>query len=240
MNCAVHTDVPAAAYCRTCGKALCATCKHDVRGVIYCEDCIASRLHDTMPAAAVPPAPNAPVVAAIDAGPNPAIAAFLGFIPGVGAMYNGQFMKGLIHVAIFASLIWAVNHAGSADFVFGLGIAFWIFYMVFDAYKTAQARLLGIAAPDPFGFERLWGTPPPPQPPVTAAVVVPEGMPADSPAEPQHSAPPTGAFVLIVLGVLFLLNTLDVFHWNWIGRFWPVFLIVLGVWTWLKRQQPRY
>ena len=238
MNCAVHTDVPAVAYCRTCGKALCATCKHDVRGVIYCEDCIATRLHDTMPAAAVPPPPNAPVVAAIDSGPNPAIAAFLGFIPGVGAMYNGQFMKGLIHVAIFASLIWGADHAGSADVFFGFGIAFWFFYMVFDAYKTAQARRLGVAAPDPFGFDRLWGTPPPPA--ATAVGMVPGEGPTEVPAE-MPKAPPTGALVLIVLGVLFLLNTLDVFHWNWIGKFWPVFLIVLGVWTWLKRQQsPRY
>ncbi len=34
MNCAVHPDAPVAAYCRTCGKALCENCKRDVRGVI--------------------------------------------------------------------------------------------------------------------------------------------------------------------------------------------------------------
>jgi TM2 domain-containing membrane protein YozV len=235
MNCAVHTDVPAVAYCRTCGKALCATCKHDVRGVIYCEDCIASRLHDAMPVA---PGPQPMAIAAgLESGPNPAIAAFLGFIPGVGAMYNGQFIKGLIHVGIFASLIWGADHAGSADVFFGFGIAFWLFYMVFDAYKTAQARRMGVAAPDPFGFERLWGPPPPPPP--TAAAVMPEGVPAGVPAEPS-SAPPVGAIVLIVIGVLFLLNTLDIFHWNWIGRFWPVLLIVIGVWTWLKRRPASY
>ena len=37
--------------------------------------------------------------------PNPAAAAVLGLIPGVGAMYNGQFFKGLIHVVIFAVLV---------------------------------------------------------------------------------------------------------------------------------------
>ena len=46
MNCANHIEVPAAAYCRTCGKALCANCTRDVRGVIYCEECIAARLND--------------------------------------------------------------------------------------------------------------------------------------------------------------------------------------------------
>ncbi len=235
MNCAVHTDVPAVAYCRTCGKALCATCRHDVRGVIYCEDCIASRLHDTIPVA--PPSTVA-MPMAIETGPNPAIAAFLGFIPGVGAMYNGQFIKGLIHVGIFASLIWGADHAGSADVFFGLGICFWIFYMVFDAYRTARAMRLGEPLPDPFGFERLWGGGTPAASPAGANVapgITPDGVPVE-----PHTGPPTGAIVLIVLGVFFLLNTLDVFHWHWIGRFWPVLLIVIGVWAWLKRRPAAY
>ncbi|HTL02971.1 MAG TPA: DUF5668 domain-containing protein [Vicinamibacterales bacterium] len=178
-----------------------------------------------------------PVAAAIETGPNPAIAAFLGFIPGVGAMYNGQFVKGLIHVGIFASLVWGADHAGSADVFFGFGIAFWIFYMVFDAHRTARALRTGEAPPDPFGFERLWGSPT--APPVTASAVAPELSPTGEPV-PGPTTPPTGAIVLIVLGFFFLLNTLDVFHWHWIGRFWPVLLIVIGVWTWLKRRPTAY
>ena len=240
MNCTVHTDVPAVAYCRTCGKALCATCKHDVRGVIYCEDCIATRLHDTMPAGATAVPPAMPMVAAIESGPNPAIAALLGFIPGVGAMYNGQFVKGLIHVAIFASLIWGADHAGNGlDVFFGFGIAFWVFYMVFDAYRTAHAFRAGEAPPDPFGFERLWGTPRPPASAVAPqagmpAGVPPEGAPAEYGAPPN--SPPIGAVILVGLGVLFLLNTLDILRWHWIGRFWPVLLIVIGVRSWMKRR----
>ena len=42
-----------------------------------------------------------PFVAAGSGGPNPSVAAVLGLIPGVGAMYNGQYFKGLIHVVIF-------------------------------------------------------------------------------------------------------------------------------------------
>ena len=244
MNCAVHTDVPAAAYCRTCGKALCATCKHDVRGVIYCEDCIATRLHDTMPAAsAAGPAPM-PIVAGLESGPNPAIAALLGFVPGVGAMYNGQFVKGLIHVAIFASLIWGADHAGNGlDVFFGFGIAFWIFYMVFDAYRTAHAFRMGEAPPDPFGFERLWGTPRPPASTAaamapTSGTVPPGVVPADAAYAPAPTGAPIGAIILIVLGVFFLLNTLDILRWFWIGRFWPVLLIAIGVWSWMKRNPP--
>ena len=44
MNCAVHNQTQAVAYCRTCGKALCEECKRDVMGAIYCEPCIAARL----------------------------------------------------------------------------------------------------------------------------------------------------------------------------------------------------
>jgi hypothetical protein len=160
----------------------------------------------------------------------------------VGAMYNGQFVKGLIHVAIFASLIWGADHAGGGtDVFFGFGIAFWVFYMVFDAYRTAHAFRLGEAPPDPFGFERLWGTPRPPAgvvpmtPPPEGAP--PEGVPADY-AAPK--SPPMGAIILIGIGVLFLLNTLDILRWHWIGRFWPLLLIVIGVWSWMKRRPAEY
>src|SRR5208282_4550163 len=57
MNCATHSDTAAVAFCRTCGKPLCQTCTRDVRGVIYCEECLAARLDGTTPAPGyVPPA----------------------------------------------------------------------------------------------------------------------------------------------------------------------------------------
>ncbi|PYX18961.1 MAG: hypothetical protein DMG87_13265, partial [Acidobacteria bacterium] len=33
MNCANHPAIQAAAYCRTCGKALCTNCTRPVQGV---------------------------------------------------------------------------------------------------------------------------------------------------------------------------------------------------------------
>ena len=53
MNCATHSNIQAVAYCRTCGKPLCAACTRDVRGTIFCEACLADRL-----AGIVPPAPT--------------------------------------------------------------------------------------------------------------------------------------------------------------------------------------
>src|SRR5689334_11035829 len=153
MNCAVHNQTQAVAYCRTCGKALCEECKRDVMGAIYCEPCIAARLQGApaTTAGAVPPPP--PTVGAPGA-PNPTIAGLLGFIPGVGAMYNGQFVKAFAHVVIFVMLIIAANNI---HWAFGWMIAFFEFYMAFEAYKTADARRLGLPAPDPLGLDKLFG-----------------------------------------------------------------------------------
>ena len=51
MNCANHADASAVAYCRTCGKALCANCTRPVKGVIYCEDCLGAKMAGTTPPA---------------------------------------------------------------------------------------------------------------------------------------------------------------------------------------------
>ncbi len=111
MNCANHPDIEKVAFCRTCGKPLCANCTRSVHGVIYCESCLAARLEGVQPNVAPPVAgfvPASPVVAPVPArGPNPALAGVLaGFFPfGVGAVYTGQYAKGLAHLVIFTLLI---------------------------------------------------------------------------------------------------------------------------------------
>src|ERR1700759_981536 len=133
MNCAYHPEIQAEAYCRTCGKPLCTACKRDVKGVIYCEDCIASRVVDTMPAAV-------PIQAArgtTPGAPSPAIATLLSFIPGVGQMYNGQFAKSFALIFAFAVLIWGETNDISDGAHAALGFAIFGVYafMVFDSYK---------------------------------------------------------------------------------------------------------
>ena len=238
MNCAVHTDTPAVAFCRTCGKALCENCKRDVMGAIYCEPCIAARLHGTPGTPAQPFVP----VAAVHSAPSPGIAMLLGFIPGVGAMYNGQFMKAVVHIAIFVLLIMAASNISA---VFGVLIAFWVVYMAFESYKTAQAKMLGLPLPDPLGLDRIFGiqehqttTPPaftastpagtvpgasvPPPPGIAPGVYPTESQ---LPAEPPQTQAPVGAIVLIALGVLFLLGNVLNLH-----RLWPLVLIGVGLW----------
>ena len=243
MNCANHVDIPATAYCRTCGKPVCANCARDVRGVIYCEVCLASQVRGTMPPPPQPGAvtPGAPTVAS----GSPGLAALLGFIPGVGAMYNGEYAKGFIHVLIFATLIWAADHVND---LFGLAIAAFCVYMPIEAYQTAKARSLGLQPPDPFGFNNLFGA----KPVVTTVAAPVGGEPmAPAPGVPGEAAPmaadappdnqiPIGAYVLIGLGVLFLLNTFGWMHFDWIWRFWPIILILVGIRVLMKRNRMGY
>ena len=95
MDCVNHSGVTATSFCQNCGKALCGPCvRTSATGQILCEPCM-----NTWQAY------QQPFVPAISGSPNPSAAAVLGLIPGVGAMYNGQFFKGLIHVVIFAVLV---------------------------------------------------------------------------------------------------------------------------------------
>jgi len=128
------------------------------------------------------------------------VALALGFIPGVGAIYNGQIVKAMVQVLLFGSLIALSNRVhGAFGPIFGLCAAAFYFYMVIDSYQTAKAKQLGQPAPEWFGLNE---------------------MKMDA---------PLGAGLLIVLGLLFLLDNFGVPVFSQIGKFWPVLLIVLGL-----------
>jgi TM2 domain-containing membrane protein YozV len=283
MNCANHPDVPVAAYCQNCGKPLCATCVRSVSGVVYCESCLAAKL-GARPGASYTVSDTgytvsgatkegvnytvsdsggytvsgfAPDAAGAHLGPNPGLAALLGFIPGVGAMYNGQFIKALVHVLVFVVLIGITNEHD----VFGIFIAFWVFYQVFDAYQTAKARRNGMPLPDPFGLNELgqrlgvpnrqpgspagaayYNAPPPPPPsaygdPSYAAVPPVPPVPPLPPENLGRRPEPIGAIVLIVVGMLFLFSTLGFLRFNWIGHGWPILVIGVGIWMLVRRSR---
>ena len=185
MNCANHPDVATAAYCQNCGKPLCTECIRSVGGVVYCEPCLAARL--STPGAAGAPTPDASLT---NLHAHPVLAGLLGFIPGVGAMYNGQFVKALAHVLIFAVFVSLYDKS----FIFGMLVAAWTFYQVFDAAQTAKARRDGLPLPNPFGLNdlgsRLGVTPAPPAAPY-AAGFTPNPAPGN-PAGP--SADPASGF----------------------------------------------
>jgi hypothetical protein len=166
----------------------------------------------------VVPPPGAPAPSA--SGPNPTVAGILaGVFPfGVGAVYTGQYAKGLAHLAIFGLLIAGCNVSGS-DFlpaVCGIGIAFFVVYQIFDAVRSARAIQAGLPPPDPYGLAANFG-----------AGNIGGGTKSDA------SSVPIGAIILILLGALFLLHTAGLFEVGF-DRFWPVLLIFLGAWLFAR------
>jgi hypothetical protein len=206
MNCAVHPSVEATGYCRNCGKPMCSVCTRQVRDVLYCEDCLAGvmGLAPAQPFAAVEsrpaPAPLPPAPSPTKSSSSPAVAFFLGLVPGLGAIYNGEYNKALIHIVVFAALIVGL----SSDLDSGAAVALslllggFVFYMAIDAMRTARARLDGAPAPDPL--------------------------------EAWSKNRPVGPMILIAIGAFFLLKNfgfLDFFRVR--EFFWPVILIGAGL-----------
>jgi eukaryotic-like serine/threonine-protein kinase len=65
----------------------------------------------------------------------------LGLIPGVGALYNGDYKKALVHVGIFVflSIVHDALRGSFRESISWVRIVFFL-YMAFDAYHTAQKK----------------------------------------------------------------------------------------------------
>jgi hypothetical protein len=213
MNCANHPEEPATAFCRDCGKPLCVACQRPAQGTIFCEEHqqILQAAAASQYAATYPPPPGA---SPYSYGPNPyaqansvspGLAFLLGLIPGVGAIYNGQYAKGLIHAVILGLLISIMSSgaAGGMEPLIGMVTGLWFFYMAFEAYHTAAKRQRGEAVDE---FSSIF------------------------PLNRGNAGRgfPIGPVLLIFIGIIFLLNTLEVVRLHEILRFWPLFLIALG------------
>jgi hypothetical protein len=132
---------------------------------------------------------------------SPGLAFFLGWIPGVGAIYNGQYAKGLVHAVIWGILvsITSSDAVHGVEPIFGILICCWMFYMAFEAYHTARKRRAGEAVDEYSSILDLHG----------------------------RNVPVAG-ITLILLGIVMLLYTLHLFDFERIARFWPVLLIAAG------------
>src|SRR5438094_4085878 len=142
---------------------------------------------------------------------SPFIATFLSlFVPGLGAAYNGQTSKAIVHFAIFASFFqMAVVTDGLTFFVLGV-IGMWLFAAV-DACRTAQLMRAGLApdAEEDAITRQLYGT------------------------------PLAWGITLIVLGSIFLSHTLLGVQFP-MRRALPVALVILGAYIlfdYLKRHR---
>ena len=91
---------------------------------------------------------------------TPFVATLLSFVPGLGAAYNGQTSKAIVHFAIFASFFqMAVLVPGVHIFLLGV-IGTWL-YAAVDACRTAQLMRAGLSpdAEEDVIARRLYGNP---------------------------------------------------------------------------------
>jgi len=146
---------PPTAFCQQCGKPLTPETMRRVGTAIFCEPCLAARLGQNPGGPAYGPVYGSDewmTARLTKPGPNPGLAALLGLIPGVGAFYNEQYAKGVVHVIVFMVL---VSLADNVNGIFGLLVAAWIFYMSIEAHHTARARRDGTPLPNPFGLNDI-------------------------------------------------------------------------------------
>jgi len=221
MTCANHPEAAATAYCRTCGKPLCTECKREAEGTIFCAEHVpAPSPYTAAPPSSTPhniaPPTASPYTAPVTSGgPVPVLAFLLGFIPGVGAIYNGQYAKGLIHAVIFGILVSILNgrdynggrHPAMEPLI-GILLAAWIFYMAFEAYHTAKNRRDGLRGEDVSSLLQM---------------------------DRSSGRFPVGAIILIAIGGLLLLDTTNLISIDRLLRLWPVGLILIGAYMLYER-----
>jgi hypothetical protein len=149
MFCAYHPTNAATAQCAGCNRPLCAACDHRIKAQPYCEDCIVRGVD-------VLRRPSSPVVAPqlaypqyeVDA-PGSGKATLCALIPGLGAVYNRQNLKALVH---FLGTVGLMELGAATDLsVFGFGGFVFYLYTIIDANRTAKAIAAGV---DPRDDER--------------------------------------------------------------------------------------
>ncbi|MFA5271802.1 MAG: hypothetical protein WC412_05635 [Candidatus Omnitrophota bacterium] len=80
MNCINHPDKEAKGACNLCANAICSDCAVELKGEIYCKNCLSLKTGETK-----------------KVEHSSALAAILSFIiAGLGQVYNGQVWKGLL------------------------------------------------------------------------------------------------------------------------------------------------
>src|SRR6266704_4783462 len=192
MYCTYHLKNPAVVQCNQCARPLCPACAHRIRGFPFCQDCIVVGVELLRQQSQSPASP------VIRRRSSPFVATLLSFVPGLGAAYNGQTSKAIVHFAIFASFFqMAVLTQGVHFFILGV-LGSWLFAAV-DACRTAQLMRAGLATEteEDVIARRLYGN------------------------------PFAWGLTLIVIGTLFLLHTLLWIQLP-IKELLPVALVALG------------
>ena len=164
-------------------------------------------------------APPAPHAAPLDAAPgyvppaaayaaahplrkSPRLAMALSLFPGLGNVYNGLYLRGLIQFLIVGSLMGLLDKAESP--FFGMAMVFFWAFNVLDAYR--QAVLINHGYSQDLGLLDQPDRPRPGQGGLVAGVI------------------------LTMIGIVAFIEEFINIDLEWLYEFWPLALVGIGLW----------
>jgi hypothetical protein len=203
MYCSYHTSSVARVQCASCARGLCPACDHRIKGYPYCQDCIVMGIESL----------SSNYYGSARPRSKARLAALCALLPGMGAVYNRQNIKAVVHFITVVGLFQLSRlHVVSGLFVLA-GFAFYV-YSIFDAYHTSQLVARGeSAAADEERFKRML----------------------------VKRAPVIGA-ALMVAGVFLVIQLVRPIAFLTFTRLFPVALILLGGYlltTYFKRSREK-
>jgi len=143
---------------------------------------------------------------------SPALAGILSLMPGLGQVYVGYYNHGFINMAVCGGTIFLLSISGheyptlrALDPFLGFFLGFYWLYNIVDAFRRAA-----------FYNQSLAGLGP---------VDIPEDMKL-----PKTGGSMAGGITLIVIGLLLFANTALGMSLDWLEKWWPMGLVLLGAW----------
>lgn len=188
MFCAYHPSSAARVQCASCSRSLCVACDHRIKGYPYCQDCIVLGIENL----------SRHYGNRSSSKSKARLAALCALIPGMGAVYNRQNIKAVVHFITIVGLF-SLSDLHVLEGLFALGGVAFYFYSILDAYRTARLISEGESAEaDEERFKRS-----------------------------LTRLAPTIGIVLIVAGILFVAQSMFGLSLTF-ARLLPVALIILG------------
>ncbi|MCP4570849.1 MAG: hypothetical protein GY838_00710 [bacterium] len=166
-----------------------------------------STSYESPPREAIPPRTGP---APRNAYKSPVLATVLSMMPGVGQIYVGYYPQGFMNIMIVASTITLLAMGmGSLTPLLAVFLAFFWIYNMIDANRRAQHYNRAL---DGLGGETL---------------------PDDFEMPGLKGSMPLGV-VLIVAGSIFFLDRKFGMDMEWLEEWWPIGLVIAGVWLVVK------
>lgn len=130
---------------------------------------------------------------------SPSLAAFLSIFPGIGAIYNGNLIKGVTYMLLFAVLIVLSSNAHDPNVVvFALMIAGFYIFQIIDSYNDAIKINQNV-------------------------------LTEENPAGSKEDISLFSAIVVLVIGIVFQMVNFELLTYRQVTRLWPLVLVAFGI-----------